>query len=776
MTGLRISSRYRGEQTLRWIQFYLGLWVIMLLAFGLSVAINRESGWVDPAWFNVLPGFLLMPVWITSLVLAIRYAGRKSRLGRALIYMSIGGAGWSIGTQIFLYYSVCDRLPSLIGCDIAAFPYPSIADAVFPLGTVLASSGLIVLSKLLGLRGKDVVRSLWLVIPLGLITAYLMAPAVSWLPGSGYLSRYQLQSTVGQLAASTGYMVADISLIGVAAFVLVHSRRLAGGRFYYPFLTLLGSMIVIYFSDIAYLFQVANGSYMSGGVTDIAYGVGDAILALSILRCLAVVVVDPALRIESIDENDCRGAVQAVIDVHTRAVGAIASEIANSARGIAISESGQVTIEGDPEQALTNLIITFRNSFGPAGMRLSARAVFLINATNPSVHRALANVFSSSELIEMASYYAPLEDDHAAAKHMFAEVHRRNQNMLNAVGDGIIGVTSKGSIIFANPAAANIVGSSLSTLVQMSAAEIFGDQLLESGKMKRSAVIGEYRYEGISTLIRPGDGEIEIEFTATTLASVNEEVEYVIAFRDISERRNMERMKDEFLSVVSHELRTPLTSMRGSLGLIATGAMGELTDQMKSLIDIGISNSDRLIRLVGDLLDIEKSQYVPLAPSEQNAAKIIGESVSSIRGLATERKIELDVDMIDPRLNLWADHDRLVQALTNLINNAVKFSEAGSTVSVAMRERPGRMAVISVCDSGRGIPARLLDRIFDRFSQVDSADTRQHGGTGLGLAICKQIVEEHGGEIWVESELGVGSTFSFTVPLSFVASAAAPAA
>lgn len=233
--------------------------------------------------------------------------------------------------------------------------------------------------------------------------------------------------------------------------------------------------------------------------------------------------------------------------------------------------------------------------------------------------------------------------------------------------------------------------------------------------------------------------------------------------QDITDRRAIEKMKDEFISTVSHELRTPLTSIRGALGLLASGKMGALPEKGQRLLQIASNNTDRLVRLINDILDIERMQSgkVTLVKTSCNAAEVVNQAVETVRALAERETIAIEVEA-EP-VSVSADSDRLVQTLTNLLGNAVKFSPPGSTIRVTARRRDNDV-VFSVADQGRGIPAGKLDTIFERFQQVDASDSREKGGSGLGLAICRNIVTQHGGEISVQSEVGQGSTFTFNIP------------
>ncbi|WP_448268770.1 response regulator [Nostoc sp. DSM 114159] len=243
-----------------------------------------------------------------------------------------------------------------------------------------------------------------------------------------------------------------------------------------------------------------------------------------------------------------------------------------------------------------------------------------------------------------------------------------------------------------------------------------------------------------------------------------EEIFYTVILRDITERKLIERMKDEFVSVVSHELRTPLTSIHGSLGMLASGLLATNSEQGKRLLQIATDSSERLVRLINDILDIERieSGKAKMEPEICNIVDLIVQAVNVMQPLADKAGVKVSVSAISGQV--LADCDRIVQTLTNLLSNAIKFSSAGSTVWLGAQPQENEV-LLTVKDTGRGIPTDKLESIFERFQQVDSSDSRNHDGTGLGLAICKSIMQQHSGRIWAESVLGEGSTFYVTLPL-----------
>jgi DNA-binding response OmpR family regulator len=216
---------------------------------------------------------------------------------------------------------------------------------------------------------------------------------------------------------------------------------------------------------------------------------------------------------------------------------------------------------------------------------------------------------------------------------------------------------------------------------------------------------------------------------------------------------------------VSHELRTPLTSIRGSLGLIAGGVAGEVPLKARSMVDIAYKNSERLIRLINDILDIEKIESGKMVFCFQpvELAPLLQSTIEANRAYGQQLDISFDLEIAAANAWVYADCDRLVQALTNLLSNAAKFSRPGSRVLVTLA-RHGELIRIAIRDRGQGIPDAFRTRLFQKFAQVDASDARQKGGTGLGLSITKAIVDKLGGRIELTSELNVGSTFAIDLP------------
>jgi PAS domain S-box-containing protein len=234
---------------------------------------------------------------------------------------------------------------------------------------------------------------------------------------------------------------------------------------------------------------------------------------------------------------------------------------------------------------------------------------------------------------------------------------------------------------------------------------------------------------------------------------------------DVTELKRIDRMKSEFVSTVSHELRTPLTSIRGSLGLVWGGVAGELPERAKSLVGIAKTNCERLIRLINDILDSEKieSGKMTFELQAQELEPLMAQALADNQGFAEQHGVTLALKKAAGQVRVCVDSDRLTQVVTNLLSNAIKYSPPQGTVNVVMRKQASRVRV-EITDNGTGIPEEFRSRIFQKFSQADSSDTRQKGGTGLGLSISKIIIERMDGSIGFTSEPGKGTTFFFELP------------
>jgi PAS domain S-box-containing protein len=235
-----------------------------------------------------------------------------------------------------------------------------------------------------------------------------------------------------------------------------------------------------------------------------------------------------------------------------------------------------------------------------------------------------------------------------------------------------------------------------------------------------------------------------------------------VTFIDITQRKNVERMKNDFISTVSHELRTPLTSISGSLGLISAGMAGKVPDEANSLIKIASNNSDRLVRLINDILDIQKieSGRMEIEFFPVQVWSLLEMAAENNRGFAERFGIDIEITGAPDDAKVFGGIDQLMQIFTNLLSNAIKFSPLRSAIDIGARRVGDNTIRFFVTDRGRGIPLDFRDRIFDKFTQADQGENRE-SGTGLGLSICKLLVERHHGKIGFVSEIGSGTTFYF---------------
>jgi PAS domain S-box-containing protein len=313
----------------------------------------------------------------------------------------------------------------------------------------------------------------------------------------------------------------------------------------------------------------------------------------------------------------------------------------------------------------------------------------------------------------------------------------------------------------ANPAAEKIWGYSPEELAGKPLADFVPEDERARTKEQFLQVRGHENSVPVESRVQKKDGT-EIEMLWSVQWSAAEQAYFCVA-HDITDRKQIERMKREFVAMVSHDLRTPLTSIQGFLALLQAGALGELTQSGKSSLNLADNSINRLIKLVTDLLDMEKleSGKMDLHLRNVSVRELFLESAQAVDSFADASGVVVDIKATD--LSIEADGDRIIQVLVNLVSNAIKFSPRDSVVTLSAAESEAAVE-FRVSDEGRGIPPEFIDSVFERFKQVKKSDAKNRKGSGLGLAICKAIVEKHGGKIGVFSEEGKGSTFWFSLP------------
>jgi PAS domain S-box-containing protein len=409
-------------------------------------------------------------------------------------------------------------------------------------------------------------------------------------------------------------------------------------------------------------------------------------------------------------------------------------------------------------------------------------AVPLLYAASVATAYQLEGAFTSAYTLKAA--YQKLSDDNADTQTQLAEqldslldAHRevqaaaRKLQLFSARAPiAVLEVDPNGTILDINAAAENLFGYAAPELAGRSwytmlllpeerePVQKWWEEIVAAGTPATKVAERCLRRDGL---------ELACEWTVTPLADDDGRVgSVVMQGRDITQQRTAERVRSEFTSTLSHELRTPLTSILGSLQLLSSGAMGEIDREQFELIDLAERNGQRLLDLINEVLDIEKleSGRVSLVPETIALDELVAESLRLNQGYADRFEVGLRMESAMPRVDVRADRKRLMQVMTNLLSNAAKFSPPGGTVEVSAVVAGGSVR-IAVSDRGPGIPEKFRGRIFGRFAQADSADSRIKGGAGLGLAICKRLVELMQGHIGFEDRAGGGTSFFFELPV-----------
>jgi PAS domain S-box-containing protein len=342
--------------------------------------------------------------------------------------------------------------------------------------------------------------------------------------------------------------------------------------------------------------------------------------------------------------------------------------------------------------------------------------------------------------------------------------------ILDNIYEAVMTINPLGIVLSYNQAAQNIFGYTADEVIGQNVKILMPEPFHSEhdGYLQNYMQTGKAKIIGIGREVegRRKDGEIFPLFLAVTKIQSKDMPIFVGVVRDLSEQKRLEKLKNEFISTVSHELRTPLTSISGSLNLIESGAMGEVGEKIKPLIKIALNNSERLILLINDILDMEKieSGQMDFELEDAGLNSLLQEALEFNQGYADKHNVTLSLEPTEKELEVYVDKHRMQQVMSNLISNAAKFSPAGETVTIKVIPSPRRVRV-EVHDNGSGIPQEFKKSIFNKFAQADASDAKQKGGTGLGLNITKAIIERFGGTINFRSNAEEGTTFYFDLPL-----------
>ncbi len=351
----------------------------------------------------------------------------------------------------------------------------------------------------------------------------------------------------------------------------------------------------------------------------------------------------------------------------------------------------------------------------------------------------------------------------------------KNEAIVEGIADGVLVLDSEQNVQLINPAAAKILGidrklaqqKKLSLLISPNPITI-NERLCS--ELYKTITATPASLNGDGELLPPTRIEIEKKVILTTLSSVslssNAPASTLVVLRDISREAEVDKMKDEFISTVSHELRTPMTSIKGYTDLLVTNKVGPLSDMQLKFVQVIKNNADRLSALVNDILDISRldTGRVKLKLEYVALDKIANEVISMLSTQIDEKNLNFTSEMPESLPMVYADANRVTQILVNLLGNAVKYTNPNDTVSLKLKAL-GKFVQIDVNDTGLGLSEEDQSFVFDRFFRAERDADSLVDGTGLGLPIAKMFVELMGGKIWLESELGVGSTFSFTLPI-----------
>ena len=354
------------------------------------------------------------------------------------------------------------------------------------------------------------------------------------------------------------------------------------------------------------------------------------------------------------------------------------------------------------------------------------------------------------------------------------QAERESQARIRAITDGVnealVLVSPDGRVLDTNRRFVELFGAPTERIVGQRLADIrtlFDQVFAEADELYELALAtsADAEQDRERLVVQNWPQARELQLYSTPVRDQEGFLGRLFVFRDVTHEREVDRMKTEFVSLVSHELRTPLTSIKGFTEMVLDGDAGEINEEVEEYLGIVFSNAERLVALVNDLLDLSRveSGRIQLKSEPVDLNEIVKTVVATMQQKVREKDQSLSVDVDPAATSVVGDKDKLVQVLTNYVSNAYKYTQAGGDIRIEISTQ-GDLARVAVIDNGFGISPEDQEQLFTRFYRVDNSMTREVGGTGLGLSIVKQLIELMGGEVSVESALGSGSTFAFTVP------------
>ena len=378
-------------------------------------------------------------------------------------------------------------------------------------------------------------------------------------------------------------------------------------------------------------------------------------------------------------------------------------------------------------------------------------------------------------LSHVADVIAQRESAFREQNGVLVALNHRFEAVLNAANDGIAMLDREGHFVLINRRFGDLLGCRPEFLLHQTAEEA-PPQLVErlvhlSSRLARLLPdeTGEVRGVAEEIVMLDGPEGRALQFYTAPVQGEDgrETIGRIVALRDVTRERDLDKMKTDFISVVSHELRTPLTSIKGYTDLLLSGASGETNELQAEFLGIIQSSTTRLSNLINDILDISRieSGSIEIQQGAVDYGRIVSETLRLMKAAADEKGISLDASLPETIPPIRGDADKVTQILSNLVSNAIKYTPEGGWIKVSLEVTGEASLLTCIADSGIGIAPEDQKRLFQKFFRADNTSTREAGGTGLGLVIAKTILEMLGGAIWVESEEGRGSRFNFTLPL-----------